>query len=72
MDKTLSTPFKVTPSLTKMRDNANQIAKDMGFKDKSREQDAFRHAYVSAKIQEFAQKEISPQVIGHRHCCFHP
>lgn len=55
MDQKLKTNF--TPSLslfqlTRMRDEANQIAIDMGFKRDSLEQDAFRHAYVSAKMQE--------------------
>jgi hypothetical protein len=45
------TEFQASWSVDKMRDQANKIAREQGLTDRN-EIDAFRHAYVSAKVSE--------------------
>ncbi len=66
MDKTMQTSFDVSVfNVSKMRADANKIAKDMGFRNDG-EIDAFRHAYTSAKMRETYGEAIA-NATGHAH-----
>ena len=62
MDNNVKTTFKISTSIEEMRNQAAKIAQEEGLTDKH-DIDAFRHAYVSAKIQEEARRLVSHKLV---------